>query len=266
MTLSDGVILNVPAARAWELLHDPAVLAAAIPGCDGLEVTGPGAGRFTVTPALAAISGTYSGEYLVTEETAPVRVTLTASGTSDRGAFTIDLTVRLTETDGLAAAGGDTVLVRYEVASVFSGGIAGTGQRLLASITSRLATEFFAALDRAAAPPVTAGATGAVGVARALGVVEAAGADLAGVPDVADVSPEKPRRTVVPPARFRVTESEEDGGAGWAGLTNRTDVRIAFAAGVAIGLAGVIVAAVLGRQSRFASRGRLGGRGGRGRR
>ncbi len=149
-TFTEGAILNVPVARAWELLGDPAVLAAAIPGCDQLEVTGPGTGRFTVTPALAAVCGTYSGEFTVTGQAQAGSLTLSASGAGERGGFTIDLTMRLTAASDLAGPGAEATFVRYDLGTVFSGGIARVGQRLVASITSRYATEFFAAIDEAA--------------------------------------------------------------------------------------------------------------------
>jgi carbon monoxide dehydrogenase subunit G len=224
MRFSGDAVIGVPVPRAWELLHDPVVLAAAIPGCDQLEPTGSGTGRFTITPALAVVSGTYSGEFTVSGEARTGSVTVAAQGGGDRGTFTLDVTLRLSE------AGGPVTLVRYDVGGMVSGGLEAAGQRLLASVISRFTHEFFAALETAAAEPLS--------------------------PPPA----EQPPRRYLPPARLRVAVPDEGGEGeadltGLTGLTSRADVRIAFSVGVVLGLAGVIIATVFGRR-RLAARSR----------
>jgi carbon monoxide dehydrogenase subunit G len=202
MRFSEEAVLDVPVARAWGLLTDPVVLAEAIPGCDRLEVTGPDTGRFTISMALAAISGTYAGRFEITSRPSFGSVTLTARATGDRGEFLLDFTLRLT------ASGADATVVGYDVDGRFSGGIAGAGQRLLAGITRRLAADFFSAI---AAQPSA-----------------------------------EPGRKFSPPVHLLAAEPDSDEVTGPAG---RTGVRAAFAFGVLIGLAGVVVAATLRRRS-----------------
>ncbi len=202
MRFSAGAVLDVPVTRAWKLLTDPAVLADAIPGCDRLEVTGPDTGRFTISTALAAVSGTYAGEFEITSRPRFGSATLTARATGDRGEFSLDFTLRLT------ARGDETTEVSYDVDVRFSGRIAGAGQRLLAGITRRLAADFFSAI-------------------------------------AAQLRAE-PGREFLPPAHLLAAEPGADDGTGLAGLTS---VRAAFAFGVLIGLAGVVVAVMLRRRN-----------------
>ncbi len=154
MKVAGEVTLRAPVDAVWTALHDPDLLARTIPGCDRFEVTGAGAGQFSVTTAMTAVSGTYSGRLSIAEREEPGYVALTASGSGEQGEITADLTLRLAE-----ASGGAT-LVSYEASGVVAGAVAGVGTRLLASAAKRLAAEFFAAVDEAlaeaAARPATA--------------------------------------------------------------------------------------------------------------
>lgn len=148
MKVTGEATVGAPAEKVWAALHDQAVLARAVPGCERLEVTGPGSGRFIVTTAMTAIGGTYSGQVTASGQQEPSSVDLTASISGSQGTATADLAIRLTP-----APGGAT-LVGYEVNGVVGGAIAGVGARLLASAARRLADEFLAALDEAVADQV----------------------------------------------------------------------------------------------------------------
>ena len=141
MKVTGEATVGAPAETVWAALHDQAVLARAVPGCEQLEVTGPGSGRFIVTTTLTAISGTYSGQLTASGQQAPSSVELTASASGDQGTVTADLTIRLTPTEGGAT------LVSYEANGVPDGAIAAVGARLLASAAKRLADDFLAGLD-----------------------------------------------------------------------------------------------------------------------
>jgi uncharacterized protein len=147
MKVAGEATVGAPAEKVWAALHDQAVLARAVPGCERLELTGPGTGRFTVTTTMNAISGTYSGQLTASGQQAPSSVALTASASGDQGTVTADLTISLTPTEGGAT------LVSYEANGVADGSIAGVGTRLLASAAKRLADEFLASLDEEVARP-----------------------------------------------------------------------------------------------------------------
>lgn len=141
MKVTGEATVGAPAETVWAALHDQAVLARAVPGCEKLEITGPGSGRFIVTTTMTAISGTYSGVVTASGQQEPSSVELTASASGEQGTVTADVTIRLTPAEGGAT------LISYEASGVPSGAIAGVGARLLASAAKRLADEFLAGLD-----------------------------------------------------------------------------------------------------------------------
>jgi uncharacterized protein len=214
------------AEEVWAALRDPAVLSRAIPGCDTFEVTGPGLARFTATTAMTAISGTYSGTVSLADAQPPSVMTAAVSVAGDQGTggtLSADLTVRLSPDDG----GGTSV--SFEAIGVAGGPIEGVGTRLLASAAKRLATDFLGTVDaalaeRRQAPPGSDAQPGRSADQVAAAVLPVVTSNFA-----ADPSP-----------------AQTDPAAG-------TDVRIVVA-GVAIGLAGVIVGVLLGRGLRRAPR------------
>lgn len=141
MKVAGEATVGAPAETVWAALHDRAVLVRAVPGCEQLEITGPGTGRFVVTTELTAISGTYSGQLTASGQEEPSSLTLIASASGDQGTVDADVTIKLTPAEGGAT------LVSYEANGVADGAIAGVGARLLASAARRLADEFLAGLD-----------------------------------------------------------------------------------------------------------------------
>jgi uncharacterized protein len=137
--------VGAPVEVVWAALLDPAVLSRAIPGCDRFEVPGPGRATFTATTAMPAISGTYSGTASLADQQAPTMMTATVSIAGDHGSVTADLTVRLSPEDGGATS------IGYDAVAVVGGAIEGVGSRLLASVATRMATEFLGAVDEALA-------------------------------------------------------------------------------------------------------------------
>jgi uncharacterized protein len=221
--------VQAPAEAVWAALHDPATLALAIPGCERLDRTGPGSGQFTVTTAITALAGSYAGQFTAARQQAPGLLTVTASGASDRGTVTADLTFRL------SPANGGTTLVSYDATGVVGGPIAGVGTRLLASAAARLAGEFFTELDRL----LTSDLPGAAAVA--------AGAAAPPSPPAAVARTDGPLVSSAQHQRSIGARTDRPDGP-----IARPVVRAALAAGAAIGLAGVLVGVLLGRRSRAA--------------
>jgi carbon monoxide dehydrogenase subunit G len=148
--------VNAPPDRVRAALRDPAVLARTIPGCQDLAVTGPGTCRLTVTAAVAAATGTYTGEAkLISHESQSLTVTAHLAGAP--GTIETTIHARLTET-------GDGTNVSYAADAEATGMIAAIGRRLLTTAATRLAVQFFAELNAELAHPgpgrSTAGAAG----------------------------------------------------------------------------------------------------------
>jgi uncharacterized protein len=141
MKISGTATMHAPAGRVWTALRDPAVLAAAIPGCERLEPTGTDTYRFSLTAGLASIRGTYSGDIALTDQREPSSFVLTASGAGGTGSASTSVLIRLAP-----LAGGDTELT-YDADAEVGGLIASVGQLMLATVARRLADDFFSSVD-----------------------------------------------------------------------------------------------------------------------
>lgn len=220
------------AEAAWDALHDAAVLARAIPGCERFEVSGPGIGEFVATTALPAIGGTYAGKLAIAERQRPDLLRLTLSATGDQATVAADVTVRLGANPGEATPldppegeGADaTTLVSYEANGTVTGPASAAGTRLLTVAAKRLASEFFAAIDES--------------VAAQLAASESLGASAAAPSGAAPVAAASAR-----------VGSEADRPGAPARRGSLTGNRTALVAGAAIGLAGVLIGVLAGRRS-----------------
>jgi uncharacterized protein len=157
--------LHAPLERAWEALLDPAVLVRTIPGCERLEVTGDHAYAMTVTAGVASVRGTYAGSCVLSDLQEPSSLVMRLDGAGAPG--TIGAVVHVRFADG----GAGTTTVSYDADAVVGGMLGGVGQRMLTSVSRRMASEFFGNVDAAlvgpapvagteapAAPPAEAGA------------------------------------------------------------------------------------------------------------
>lgn len=157
MKIAGSNVVEQPVEKVWEAILDPRVLVATIPGCERLVVTGgPGdhAYDMTVTAGVAAIKGTYQGQCTLSDLRQHEGLTMHLSGAGAPG--TIDATVAVT----FAAAEGGTEIA-YEADAVVGGMVGGVGQRMLTSVSKRMAGEFFGNVGKAiaggpAAPAVAA--------------------------------------------------------------------------------------------------------------
>lgn len=205
------------AQAAWDALHDAAVLARAIPGCERFEVSGPGIGEFVATTALPAIGGTYAGKLTIAERQRPNLLRLTVSATGDQATVAADVTVRLGE------AADATTLVSYEANGTVTGPASAAGTRLLTVAAKRLASEFFAAIDES--------------VAARLAASESFGATAAAPSGAAPVAAA---------SAWVAREADRPGAPARRG--SLTGNRTALVAGAAIGLAGVVIGVLAGRR------------------
>ncbi|WP_246086559.1 SRPBCC family protein [Nocardioides humi] len=157
------------------------MLVATIPGCEQLEATGENAYAMTVSAGVAAIKGTYSGSCVLDDLRPGEGLTMRLKGAGAPG--TIDATVLVT----FAGAEGQTVL-SYDADAVVGGMIGGVGQRMLTSVSRRMAAEFFGNVEKVIAEglPAEAAAGAPVESVSAEGApVYAAAPKAAGRPSVA---------------------------------------------------------------------------------
>lgn len=137
MKISGANVLPFPAARVWDALLDPRVLVRTIPGCERLETTGDNAYAMTVTAGVAAIRGTYDGSCTLSNLKEHESLVMRLQGAGAPG--TVDATVDVRFED----LGSDGTRISYDADAVVGGMVGGVGQRMLASVSKRMAGEFF---------------------------------------------------------------------------------------------------------------------------
>ena len=147
MKISGQNSVAAPVQQVWDALLDPSVLVRTIPGCERLEETGDHSYAMTVSAGVAAIKGTYDGTCALSDLDEPTSLTMKVQGAGAPG--TIGATVSVSFDDN----GDGTTLLRYDADAVVGGMIGGVGQRMLSSVSKRMAGEFFGNVERAIAQP-----------------------------------------------------------------------------------------------------------------
>jgi uncharacterized protein len=158
MKISGHDIVPFPVEQVWDALLDPAVLVRTIPGCERLERTGENTYAMTVTAGVAAIRGTYDGtcELSDLEEHESLVMHLQGAGAPGTIGATVNVSFETPEA-------GQT-RISYDADAIVGGMVGGVGQRMLGSVSKRMAGEFFGNVANAiAGTTVPAGAAGSPG-------------------------------------------------------------------------------------------------------
>jgi len=158
MKFTGDATLNAPVEKVWSALLDPQVLVSTIPGCERLEATGENAYAMTVTAGVAAIKGTYAGSCALSDLDPHRSLVMKLQGAGAPGTIGADVNVGFTD------RGDGTTTVTYDADAVVGGMVGGVGQRMLTSVSRRMAGEFFGNVDAVltgAAPAVAPAAAGA---------------------------------------------------------------------------------------------------------
>lgn len=170
MKIAGEAVLNAPVEKVWDALLDPHVLVRTIPGCERLEATGENSYAMTVTAGVASIKGTYTGVCNLNDLKPYDSLLMRAEGSGGPGTVGVDVVV------GFKDLGDGTTRLNYDADAVVGGMVGGVGQRMLTSVSKRMAATFFGAVNdvlTGVAMPVSyadAGASGATpGVAPAVG-------------------------------------------------------------------------------------------------
>ena len=137
MNITGSNLVPFPVELVWEAILDPRVLVATIPGCERLVETDDNAYDMTVTAGVAAIKGTYQGSCTLSDLKSNESLVMRLSGAGAPG--TIDATVQVYF--GEAEPG--VTKIDYEADAVVGGMVGGVGQRMLTSVSKRMAGEFF---------------------------------------------------------------------------------------------------------------------------
>jgi carbon monoxide dehydrogenase subunit G len=138
--ISGTYTLPLTQERAYQVMQDPAVLARAIPGCEGLEKTGPDEYRMKMKMALASLSGAFEGKVRITEQAPPASFRLVVEGTGRIGFVKGDGLLRLSPVEGGTE-------VSYEGDAQVGGTMAAVGQRLIDGTSKMMIRKFFEKLS-----------------------------------------------------------------------------------------------------------------------
>lgn len=148
MKISGSYTLAVSPERAYQLLQDPAILARAIPGCEGLEKTGPDEYRMKMKVLLAALSGQFEGKVRITDQSPPTSFRLIVEASGRIGFLKGDGLLKLSPAASvrvLSAAPSDppSTIVTYEGDAQVGGTMAAVGQRLIDGTAKMMIKKFF---------------------------------------------------------------------------------------------------------------------------
>lgn len=215
MKISGSNVVPFPVETVWDALLDPRVLVATIPGCEQLASTGENAYAMTVTAGVAAIKGTYQGSCALSDLDQHQSLVMRLSGAGAPG--TIDATVHVYF--GEAEPG--VTKIDYEADAIVGGMVGGVGQRMLTSVSKRMAGEFF----------------GNVGQAIGQG------------PAPAVVEPVEPPAGQAPAAAV-FTAPAKKSGISTGSITDGGDFLKGIAVGAGLVVLGVVVGGLFGRRRR----------------
>lgn len=154
-------VLHGSPEQVWAALLDPAILVRTIPGCERLVATGENAYDMTVTAGVAAVKGTYTGTCVLGQLQPHESLVMDLQGAGAPGTIGARVAVSFVGQDD------GTTRVGFDADAVVGGMLGGVGQRMLSSVSKRMATEFFGNVDRAMheeplAPPAVAAAEAGV--------------------------------------------------------------------------------------------------------
>jgi len=129
---------DIPAARerVWAAFLDPAVLARALPGCEGLEAIGTGEYKAKMKIGVAAIKGTFEGKVRLFDLEPPNRYKMALEGSGGPGFVRGEAGMELSDADG-------GTRVTYSADVQVGGLIASVGQRMLGGVSKMMLDQFF---------------------------------------------------------------------------------------------------------------------------
>jgi carbon monoxide dehydrogenase subunit G len=142
--------IAAPRGKVWDALNDPAVLKAAIPGCESLEKQSDTAMKATAAVKIGPIAARFSGNVQLSDLDPPNGYTIAGEGQGGVAGF-----AKRGAKVHLADDGANTLLT-YEVHAQVGGKIAQLGARLIEASAKQMADAFFDRFSAQVAPPPAA--------------------------------------------------------------------------------------------------------------
>lgn len=146
MVLNGEVKLNAPRSLIWNMLFDPDVLKACIPGCEELERIEDSNFQAVTKIKVGPVAARFKGKVSLEDLDPPNGCKIVGQGEGGIAGFAKGVaTVTLAEGDG------GTLLV-YNIDAQIGGKLAQLGQRLISGTAKKLADEFFSNLAKVTKP------------------------------------------------------------------------------------------------------------------
>ena len=143
MKLDGEYTFNGPREAVWELLQDPDVLKAAMPGAKELEKTGEDEYKANLQVRVGPVNGVFATKISLTDKTPPERYTMLVDSKGSTGHAKGSALVTLTEQEDA------TTLMKYEAKLHVGGRIASVGQRMLDTVSKSLTRQSLEAMNNA---------------------------------------------------------------------------------------------------------------------
>jgi len=140
--------IAAPRERVWEALNDPAVLQAAIPGCESVERTADDQFQARVALKLGPMSAKFGGKVTLSNINPPVSYTISGEGQGGAMGF-----AKGGADVALDEVGPEETILRYNVKAQVGGKMAQLGARLIDSTAKSMADQFFDRFAAQVAPP-----------------------------------------------------------------------------------------------------------------
>jgi hypothetical protein len=128
--------IPVPREKVWQAFLDPAALAQAIPGCEGLEAVGPEEYKAVMKVGVGAIKGTFEGKVRLFDQDPPNRYRMAVEGKGGPGFVRGEAAMELSDVNG-------GTRVSYSADVQVGGLIASVGQRMLGGVSRMMLDQFF---------------------------------------------------------------------------------------------------------------------------
>lgn len=130
-------LLPAEKALVWEMLNDPEVLRACIPGCESLEKQSETEMSAVARVKLGPVKARFKGKVTLQDIDAPNGYKLVGEGNGGVSGFAKGgAAVRLDEAEG-------GTMLRYEAEAQVGGKLAQVGARLIDGVAKKMADEFF---------------------------------------------------------------------------------------------------------------------------
>jgi carbon monoxide dehydrogenase subunit G len=132
---------NLPREQVWNMMLDPAVLKACLPGCEKLEAVGEDEYVATMKMGISFIKGTFSGKVKITDKNEPSSYTMHVEGSGPQGQVAGTGNLELVDQ-------GDSTVVRYKGEANVRGSLARVGARMIQPAAKTIVGQFFDKMEK----------------------------------------------------------------------------------------------------------------------